>query len=67
MDSILELSEEDIKNRYITPAIEKAGWKKEMIRMEHCITDGQLRLRGSLISRDKLKRLIMSFFTTIIP
>lgn len=56
MDSILELSEEDIKNRYITPAIEKAGWKKEMIRMEHCITDGQLRLRGSLISRDKPKK-----------
>ena len=27
------LSEEDIKNRYITPALDKAGWEKTHYRM----------------------------------
>lgn len=29
MDNIQALSEEDIKYRFITPSIEKQGWKKE--------------------------------------
>ena len=34
------LTEEDIKLRLITPAIENAGWKKEQIFMEYFFTDG---------------------------
>ena len=29
------LSEEDIKLRYITPAIQNAGWDNKQIRMEY--------------------------------
>ena len=38
------LTEEDIKLRFITPAIvEKAGWQKELIKMEYYFTDGRVR------------------------
>lgn len=36
------LSEEDTKNRYITPAIEKAGWQKINYRMEVPIKAGKI-------------------------
>lgn len=49
------LSEEDIKNRFITPAIE-AGWDKQHIRMEKAITDGRMNIRGNLAVREKPKR-----------
>lgn len=49
------LSEEDIKNRFITPAIE-AGWDKQHIRMEKTITDGRVNIRGNLTVREKPKR-----------
>lgn len=49
------LSEEDIKNRYITPAIE-AGWDKQHIRMEKTITDGRVNIKGNLAVREKPKR-----------
>lgn len=50
-----ELSEEDVKLQYITPAIEKAGWRKENIRMEY-FTDGQILIKGNTIERGKKKR-----------
>ena len=52
-----ELTEEDIKFRYITPAI-VASWKPEQIAMEAKaqITDGQIELRGNLVSRKHPKR-----------
>ncbi len=38
-----ELSEEDVKLRYITPALEVAGWnRRSQIRMEAQITDGKI-------------------------
>lgn len=40
------LSEEDIKNQRITPALEKAGWDREKMRMEYSYTAG--RIRGTL-------------------
>lgn len=49
------LSEEVIKNRFITPAIE-AGWDKQHIRMEKAITDGRVNIRGNLAVREKPKR-----------
>ena len=38
---LASLTEEDIKFRYITPAIEQAGWQKNQIRMEYFFTDGR--------------------------
>ena len=36
------LSEEDIKLRYITPAIQNAGWDNKQIRMEYAFTAGRI-------------------------
>lgn len=35
-----DLSEEDIKVRYITPAVEQSGWDKKQIRCEYAFTAG---------------------------
>ena len=50
-----QMSEEDIKFQYITPAIERS-WGKDRITMETKITDGRINLRGNLVARDKPKR-----------
>ena len=50
------LTEEDIKLRCITPAIENAGWKKEQIFMEYFFTDGQIIVRGNTVRRGKKKK-----------
>ncbi|NCB45013.1 MAG: restriction endonuclease subunit R, partial [Clostridia bacterium] len=51
-----KLTEEDIKNRYITPAIERAGWCKEQVFMEYFFTNGQVIVRGSKVTRGKQKK-----------
>lgn len=52
-----KLTEEDIKMKYITPAIEKAGWDiKKQVRAEYTFTDGRVIVRGNLTSRGKKKR-----------
>jgi type I restriction enzyme R subunit len=52
-----ELSESDICDLYITPALEKAGWEKGMqIRREYPITPGPVIVRGELSLRNKKKR-----------
>ncbi len=51
-----DLSEEDIKARYITPAVEQAGWDKKQIRYEYAFTAGCIILRGNITSRGKQKR-----------
>ena len=55
--TIQELSEEDIKLRYITPAILAKGWSVEDITMETKVklTDGKINLRGNFVVRDKAK------------
>ena len=49
-------SEEDIKNRHITPAIEAAGWTKEQMFMEYCFTDGRVSVHGKTANRGKKKQ-----------
>lgn len=51
-----KLSEEDIKARYITPAVEQSGWDKKQIRYEYAFTAGRIILRGNVTSRGKQKR-----------
>lgn len=46
-----DLSEEDIKVRYITPAVERAGWDKKQILYECPFTDGRLIPRGNTATR----------------
>jgi len=51
------MSEEDIKMKYITPAIKKAGWDiKTQVRAEYGFTDGRIIVRGNLVARGKRKR-----------
>lgn len=49
------LSEEDIKLRYITPAIQNAGWENKQIRMEYAFTAGRIILRGNITARGRKK------------
>ena len=51
-----DLTEEDIKFRFITPAIKKAGWKNEHIRMEYYFTDGRVIIHGKKYDRKTGKK-----------
>ena len=50
-----QMSEEDIKLNYITPAIQSRGWNNN-ITMETRITDGKINLKGNMVVREKPKR-----------
>lgn len=51
------LSEEDIKLRYITPAIQNKGWSVQDITMETKIklTDGKVNIKGNFVVRKRPK------------
>ena len=60
MNSMLpkkQLSEEDIKRVYITPALHNKGWK-DRITMETAVrfTDGRISLRGNVGTREPPKK-----------
>ena len=58
MNTILskkEMSEEDIKLQYITPAI-TSKWDRGKITMETQVTDGKINLKGNFVFREKPKR-----------
>lgn len=52
-----ELSEEDVKFRYINEAITSKGWTKDSIFMEQQVkfTDGKISLHGNIVYREKPK------------
>ena len=52
-----ELSEEDVKFRYINDAITSKGWTKDSIFMEQQVkfTDGKISLHGNIVHREKPK------------
>src|ERR1035437_9228572 len=51
------LSERDICTKYITPALEKAGWNKHTQLLEEVsFTDGRIYVRGKLTARGERKR-----------
>ena len=53
-----QMTEEDIKLNYITPALNASGWKNgENITMETRITDGRINLRGNIAYREKPKKV----------
>jgi len=49
----LNLSEEDIKSRYIQPALEDKGWDKYHMRLEFAYTAGQIVVQGSMKHRKR--------------
>lgn len=51
------LSEAEICDRYITPALKKAGWNQDtQIRREYSFTAGRVIVRGAVATRGKKKR-----------
>lgn len=50
------LSEEDIKNRYITPALDAAKWDKLDYRMEYYFTAGRVLIQGKQHARKEGKK-----------
>lgn len=50
-----EMTEEDIKLQYITPAV-VSKWNRDKITMEAPITDGQISLKGNLVFRKRPKK-----------
>ena len=50
-----QMSEEDIKLQYITPAI-TSKWDVAKITMETRLTDGKINLKGNFVVREKPKR-----------
>ncbi len=52
-----DLTETDIRTKFITPALRKAGWDEmSQLREEVSFTDGRITVRGKLVSRGKRKR-----------
>ena len=58
-----QMTEEDIKLNFITPALQATGWK-DKITMETKVqfTDGKINLRGNMASREKPKKPIMFLY-----
>lgn len=50
------LTEEDIKNQFITPAIHNAGWALGQMSMEKVFTDGRVKLEGNKTRRGEKKK-----------
>ena len=64
-----QMTEEDVKLHFITPAIEQK-WTKDRITMETNITDGKINLRGNLAVREKPKKadyILGSSIMMILP
>lgn len=63
-----EMTEEDIKLQFITPAIEGAGWdRQKQIRMEYNFTDGRVIVRGNVTARGKRKRTDYLLYQRFCP
>ena len=51
------LTEQDIRTKFITPAVLRAGWDRmTQMREDVRLTDGRINVRGRLVSRGKGKR-----------
>lgn len=51
-----QLTEQEIRTRYITPAIQQAGWQPHQIREEVYLTDGRIIVRGTLAMRSQQRK-----------
>jgi len=64
-----QMSEQDIRSKFITPAIVESGWDLlNQIREEVTFTQGKVIVRGKLVSRGKAKRAdYILFYKPKIP
>jgi type I restriction enzyme, R subunit len=62
------LSESDICDRYISPALIGSGWDETRWRREYAFTAGRIIVRGELVARGKQKRAdYLLFYKSNIP
>lgn len=62
------LSESDICDRYVTPALANSGWASNQWRREFSFTDGKIIVRGNLVARGKRKRVdYLLFYKPNLP
>lgn len=62
------LSEADICDRFITPALMRAGWSSQQWKREYSFTDGKIIVRGKLVARGKPKRVdYLLFYKPNLP
>ncbi|MCB0003571.1 MAG: DEAD/DEAH box helicase family protein [Anaerolineae bacterium] len=52
------MTEQEIRSRYITPAIQAAGWKPNQIREELTFTAGRIIVRGNLSMRSQHRKRV---------
>ena len=65
---IMELSEEDVKAKYIEPSIKASGWTEQCLRREFPITGGKLTIVGNKTIREQPKRAdYVCFHTANLP
>ena len=63
-----ELSEADIRTKYITPAIVNAGWSSfSQMREEYPITKGRIIARGKTCKREKPLKADYVLFYKLLP
>lgn len=64
-----DLSEEDIKMKYITPALEQSNWSvRNDIRAEYYFTDGRIDIRGNKAHRRRGKKAdYLLFYKANLP
>ena len=55
-DSKKDLTETEIRTRYILPAIQQAQWTTDQIGEERFITDGEITVVGKVVTRGKRKK-----------
>ncbi len=62
------LSESDICDRYISPALTRSGWENHQWRREYAFTDGRIIVRGKMVARGKQKRAdYLLFYKANLP
>lgn len=63
-----KLSESDICDLFITPAIKRAGWDQfKQVRREVTLTPGPVIVRGNLSSRNKKKKKFADYVLSWLP
>ena len=62
------LSESDICDRFISPALTRSGWENHQWRREYAFTDGRIIVRGKMVARGKQKRAdYLLFYKANLP
>ena len=62
------LSESDICDRFISPALLASGWDETRWRREYAFTAGRIIVRGELVARGKQKRAdYLLFYNSNMP